>query len=146
MTFFQKQYFHRNTNNGEATRITEKKDVVLCENSLPNVWWDRFDLRFGSDYDLWEAKRDFGIHFIASHKDGDQIAAPMYLCRMSLSIFDEFVKFLLHRYEIAKSVSILHPYTMCARLETMERAQIEFPKTVEEFDTQLLNSVRYKIK
>ncbi|MDR2432700.1 MAG: class I SAM-dependent methyltransferase [Puniceicoccales bacterium] len=130
----------------KATQITKNKDTILRENILPNVWWNRFDLRFGSDYDLWEVKSDFGTHFIASHLNGDQIVVSMYLRRISPSIFDEFLKFLFHRYETAKSVYILHSYTMCAGLETMEHAHIEFPKTVEEFDAQLSHLVRYNTK
>jgi hypothetical protein len=130
----------------KATQVAEDKDVILRENILPNVWWNRFDLRFGSDYDLWEVKSDFGTHFIASHLDGDQIVVSMYLRRISPSIFDEFLKFLFQHYKTAKSVYILHSHTMCAGLETMEHAHIEFPKTVEEFDAQLSHLIRYNTR
>jgi hypothetical protein len=70
----------------------------------------------------------------------------MYLRRMSLSIVDEFLQFLFSRYEIAKSVYILHFYMMCAGLETMEHAHTEFQKTVEEFDVHLWHSVGYNTR
>ena len=33
-------------------QIENDKDKILQENVLPNVCWNRFDLRYGTDYDL----------------------------------------------------------------------------------------------
>ena len=130
----------------KVTRITEDKNNLLVENIHPNVYWNRFDVRYGEDWDLWRIESDFLPHYIASHLDGDLIIVSMYLRRMSPSIFRDAVKFLFGFYEAAKNIYILHSYTMCAGLETMEHAHIEFPQTVQEFDAALSRRVRYNTK
>ncbi|MDR1495082.1 MAG: class I SAM-dependent methyltransferase [Rickettsiales bacterium] len=127
-------------------QVIENKDRVLQENVLPNLYWNRFDLRFGDNYDLYEIKSGFRSYFVAVHSDGSGIVLSMYLRNISPSIFAELLKFLFEKYREARSIRMLNSYTYSPWLKPEEHGHIELPSTRGEFDANLSPRVRYNTK
>lgn len=127
-------------------QIKDHKDKILQENVLPNVCWNRFDLRYGNDYDLSKINSERWCGYVASHVDGSTINVSLYLREMDPNTFNEFAKYLFEFYPNAKNLFVLHTYTEIAGIEKKVHWHVDLPETIEEFDACLGKDVRRNTK
>lgn len=127
-------------------QIKDNKDKILQENVLPNVCWNRFDLRYGTDYDLSKINGERWCGYVASHVEGSTINVSLYLREMDPDTFNEFAKYLFEFYPNAKNLFVLHTYTEIASIEQKVHWHVDLPETIEEFDACLGKDVRRNTK
>lgn len=127
-------------------QIKDNKDKILQENVLPNVCWNRFDLRYGTDYDLSKINGERWCGYVASHVDGSTINVSLYLREMAPDTFNEYAKYLFEIYPTAKNLFVLHTYTEIAGIEQGVHWHVDLPETIEEFNKTLSHRVRYNTK
>lgn len=125
------------------TQITTNKTKALLENVSPNVCWNRFDLRYGDDWDLSKIDNEY---YVASHCEGGVITVSLYLRELKPDVFNNFVKYLFEFYLDAKTLFVLHTYTPIQAIEPAVHWHVDLPKTIEEFDSTLSHRVRYNTK
>ena len=127
-------------------QIKDNKDKILQENVLPNVCWNRFDLRYGTDYDLSKINGERWCGYVASHVDGSTINVSLYLREMDQDTFNEFAKYLFEFYPNAKNLFVLHTYTEIAGIEQKVHWHVDLPETIADFDACLGKDVRRNTK
>lgn len=127
----------------DITQITTNKTETLLENISPNVCWNRFDLRYGDDWDLWKIDSEY---YVTSHCDGGVITVSLYLRELNPDVFNEFAKYLFEFYPKSKTLFVLHTYTPIKSIEPAVHWHVDLTKTIEEFDSTLSHRVRYNTK
>lgn len=126
----------------KVEQIETNKNKILQENILPNVCWNRFDLRYGNDFDLWLINGAY----VASYLDGFAINVSLYLRKMDKNTFNEFAKYLFEFYSNAKELVVLHTYTEIDGIEPAVHWHVDLPENIEKFNSTLSHRVRYNTK
>lgn len=137
----------------KISKIENNKDEILKKNISPNVYWNRFDIRY-KDYDLWKIEDNKNTIFISSSLENNIINVSTYLREISEEIFIEFIKFLFDFYKKAEKIYFLHTYIHIDEdcpynpetfndIIKYEHAHIELPNTIEEFRKNLSYRTRY---
>ena len=66
----------------KISKIENNKDEILKKNIVPNVYWNRFDIRY-KDYDLWKIENNKNTIFISSSLENSIINVSTYLREIS---------------------------------------------------------------
>ncbi len=105
----------------------------------PDVIHNRFDLLFGTDYNLVEL--DSGI-LIPIHLQGNVCLAGLYLRNIGKENLLEFANYVFSSNSNILEISILHTYTPFSTIKAAPHWHIDLPQTIEEFDAQLSGKER----
>jgi hypothetical protein len=129
------------------TEVTENKNQTLTKHVNPDVVFNRFDLLYGDDYELYEIN---GWYIPVKQKQDElekiYLETGMYLRPIPLVILNELYDFLFQRYPKAEYIKIYHCYTETADARAYPYWRIDLPETKEEFDSALSPRVRYNTK
>ena len=118
------------------TKIIENKSEVLIARITPNVIYNRFDILYGSDYDLW----DLGEIVVQVKQIGDTLHLGLYLVKADEQVLRNFINFLFNQYGGIKYIEIKHCYVNLCGAEPYPYWHIDLPETKERLFNKLVNS------
>lgn len=124
------------------SEIKTNKNNILSSRVSPNVIYNRFDLLYGDDYELY----DIGFTVVPVKKIDDYLTVGLYLVDGNKSILSKFLTFLFNKYSDIKYIIVKHCYTNICKAKPYPYWHIKLPKTKEEFDNTLVSRVRYNTK
>jgi hypothetical protein len=130
----------------EITSISDEKINVLRKNILPNVILNRFDIKYGNDFDLYRVETQNESHHIAVHQSRRTLELSLYMHDMAVDTLIYFIRFLFDNYGQAQEVRIRGLKTPIPGVKQKLHLHINLPESTEKFDLSLSHSIRYNLK
>lgn len=128
----------------QIEQIFENKIKTLRNNLSVNAIHNRFDIKYGDDFDLYKINDEL---YIPVKQIGVSLFLGLYLVMIQYEVLEIFIAYLFKKYKTAKKIELLHVRTDSFRdLERKPHWHIDLPETIEEFDSTLPRSVRYNTK
>lgn len=127
--------------------VIQNKNKILNQHVLPDVIFNRFDLLFADDYELYQIDDWYiPVKLKSDNKKKAYLEPGLYLRAVPADVLYKFYDFLFEKYPNAEYIKVQHSYTPVGDAEQYPYWHIELPATREEFDKALSARVRYNTK
>ena len=109
----------------------------------PNFTYNRFDIRFGQNYELFEVKENNMTTYIPYHIQNDTCILGVWLTEISKLTFDNLINKIFEENDNVFQIQTRYSLNQYQGLEIFNHWRVELPATIEEFSSKLSSKTRY---
>jgi len=125
-------------------QIKENKIETFKNRLSVNVIHNRFDIKYGNDFDLYKINDEL---YIPVKLTDETLHLGIYFINIQYEVLEIFIEYLFKKYEKAKFLEFSHANLACFRnVEKKPHWHVNLPETIEEFDKNLHSKTRYNTK
>jgi len=112
----------------------------------PNFAYNRFDFRFGENYDIWEIIENKKIIYVPLHIENDLAIIGVWLVDISQCAFNNFIKIISEKYPHITQIYVRYSLNTYRGLDISNHWIVELSDTILGFDEKLSAKTRYNTK
>ena len=127
-------------------KIENDKPAILRKNVVPDVIFNRFDILYGTNFDLYKISGSDVEHYIPVHRRWSKLYLGMYMMDIDEVLARDFIDFCFRRYKFTFKIEVKHCQTRIDNIAPGPHWHINLPSSIEEFDKTLSNKTRYNTK
>lgn len=129
----------------KITIIQEEKQKY-AKQVYPNFIYNRFDLRFGDDFDIFKVEENNKTFYIPYHVENDLAILGVWLTPISKMILDKLIKQIFSLHKRVCKIQIRYSLNTYDGLIMTNHWRVKLPETKEDFDVLLSANTRRNTK
>lgn len=127
----------------QIEQIVADKITLLRENLFVNAIHNRFDIKYGDNFDLYKINNEL---YVPVKQIDDSLFLGLYLIPIQYEVLESFIEYLFKKYEKAKTIELFHVNVNYFRdIEKKPHWHVDLPDTIEEFNSGLHTNTKYNM-
>ncbi|MDR1026863.1 MAG: GNAT family N-acetyltransferase [Rickettsiales bacterium] len=128
------------------TKIIDGKVRLLLEKVSPNVILNRFDIKYGNDFDLWKIDCGGADYFVATKTQSGVMDISLYMADISSDAQAALFRFLFDNDKRLKCIRVKYSKNPMPGVAAGPHWHIDLPGSVDKLNAGLSYSVRYNTR
>jgi hypothetical protein len=125
--------------------LSDNKEVY-AKQVYPNFIYNRFDIRYGKDFNIFKVIENNDTFYIPYHIEKSVVTLGVWLTPISYYALDMLVKYIFKLHKKVKKIQIRYSINQYEGLNISNHWSVALPNTKEEFDITLSANTRRNTK